>query len=88
MSCPFMTFSVADESSIIALEKINDLKVLSSPGYPDNYPANANVTFTVLSPEGIFVKLDFLDLHIHPNCDDRIETFDGKLSLYSREGQK
>ena len=74
-----MTFSVGDEGSTIVLENINDLKVLSSPDYPDNYPSNANVTFIVLAPQDSFVKLDFLELNIHSGCDDKIVTFDGKL---------
>ena len=82
-----MTFSVADESSTIILENVDDLKVLSSPDYPNNYPHNASVTFTVLSPKDSIVKLDFLELSVHSGCDDRIELFNGKLRLYSREEQ-
>ena len=83
-----MTFSVADESSIIVLENINDLKVLSSPDYPYNYPSNADVTFIVLAPEGSFVKLDFLELDLPSECDDKIETFDGKLRFFLKKDNK
>ena len=55
------------------------MKVLTSPGYPSNYPHYTDVTFTVLSPEGSNVKLDFLDFYIEYGCyDDPVHIYDGK----------
>ena len=73
-----MTFSAVFETSTIVLEKVNDVKALSTPGYPNDYPANAKITFTVLSPEGSRIKLDFLNLFLSSGCEDRINTYDGK----------
>ena len=69
---------MTDQSSTTVLGNKNDLKVLSSPGYPSNYPHNTYITFIVYSPEGSNVKLEFLDLYIESYCDDPIYIYDGK----------
>ena len=69
---------VTDESSTTILGNENDLKVLTSPDYPSNYPHNTYITFTVYSPEGSNVKVDILDLYIEYYCDDPIYIYDGK----------
>ena len=74
-----LPLSVTDESSTTILGNENDFKVLTSPGYPNNYPVYADVTFVILSPEDSNVKLDFLDLDIHEGCShDVLYIYDGK----------
>ena len=73
-----MIFSAAFETSTIVLEKVNDVKALSTPGYPNDYPANAYIRFIVLSPAGSVIKLDFLNLFLSSGCEDRINTYDGE----------
>ena len=75
-------FTVSDENSTTMLSTENDLKVLTSPGYLNYYPPNTYIIFTVYSPEGSNVKLDFLDLDIEYYCDDPIHIYDGKSYWY------
>ncbi len=52
-----------------------------SPGYPSNYPKNANCEILMQAAEGLFVQLDILDFSIEQDgdeegtCDNDWDTF-------------
>ncbi|XP_068089491.1 deleted in malignant brain tumors 1 protein-like [Hyperolius riggenbachi] len=53
---------------------------ISSPFYPNDYPANANCTWQIVVPEGYYIQLSFLhfDLEINPSCQfDVVTIYDG-----------
>ena len=82
---------MTDQNSTTILRNENDLKVFTSPGYPNNFPHNTYIEFTVHSAERSYVKLDFLDLHIETFsfCNNPIRIYDGKLqSSVSRFNMK
>ena len=70
---------MTDKNSTTVLGNENDVKVLTSHDYPSYYPHNTNLMFTVRSPDGSNVKLDFLDFYIESGCyDDSVHIYDGK----------
>ena len=70
-----ITFLVTDESSTTQLMSEDDFKVFTSPGYPNYYPQNTNVTFIIYSPEGTIIKLVLVGFYL---CGDPIDIYDGK----------
>ena len=75
-----ITLAVTDRNSTTILRNENDFKVLATPGYPNDYPNNTYIVFTVHSPEGSNVKLDILDLRVS-YCNDPTHIYDGKLHV-------
>ena len=73
-----LTFiSVISASSSVSLE-IDDVKLISSPNWPQDYPDNADRTYTIYSPEGSSVKVLVLDLLLEGICDfDTVYIYDG-----------
>ena len=59
---------VTTNSSTIVLEPSYDVQLISSPGYPGNYPSYTERRFVVVAPEGYNVKLEVLDLYIRSGC--------------------
>ena len=54
--------------------------MLTSPSYPENYPDNADCTYTISQPSGTVIKLNFLSMHVwsHSTCRyDYLEIRDG-----------
>ncbi|XP_022328869.2 uncharacterized protein LOC111127870 [Crassostrea virginica] len=61
---------------------------ISSPGYPNSYPAGRTCFWNVIAPSGYKLKLDFDDFNIVSNsdgsCEDRLEikhTLPGQFGL-------
>ena len=53
---------------------------LYSPMYPENYPDNADCTYTISQPSGTVILLEIIsiDKKMHQNCsDDLLEIRDG-----------
>ena len=56
--------------------------ILASPSYPDNYPGNADCTYTISQPNGNVILLNFLSMDImgfigECEFDDYLEIRDG-----------
>ena len=64
----YLFVSVTTNSSTMVLEPSNDVRLISTPGYPSSYPSYTERNFVVVTPEGYNVKLDVLDLHIPSGC--------------------
>ena len=55
---------------------------MSSPSYPNNYPANEDCIYTIMQPSGTIIMLTLLkmDIEIHMSCgNDYLEIRDGPL---------
>ena len=75
---------VTTNSSTLVLEPSNDVRLISTPGYPGYYPSYTNRRFVVVVPEGYNVKLNVLDLYIRSGCyNDYIDIYDGNITFYN-----
>ena len=70
---------VSDTTGTILLNSEDDFRIITSPGYPDNYPHDAFVVYTILSPEGTHIRLDILEFLVYRGCyEDVMYIYDGK----------
>ena len=54
--------------------------ILASPSYPDNYPGNADCTYTISQPNGNVILMNFLSMDIEDDTScsyDYLEIRDG-----------
>ena len=62
----------------------NSLSSISSPNYPANYPRNANCSWTIIGPEGHYLRLNFnaFNMPFTPNCSlgDRVEILEPNVN--------
>lgn len=58
----------------------NDSGTITTPNYPQNYPASLSCVWTISAPEGYYIQLKFLDFDVEPYEDcktDFLEIKDG-----------
>ena len=83
LMCTFLKYvhlliSVTTTSATMTLET-GDVKLISSPRWPENYPYYTYRSFTVYAPQNSIVKLEVLDLHLRSSCSyDTLTIYDGK----------
>lgn len=55
----------------------NDVTTMHSPDYPASYPKNTECIWTVLAPQGHYIKVNLLNFDLPPNSNcslgDRLE---------------
>ena len=53
---------------------------ITSPGFPNDYPANSNISWLIQLPPGKFIEVNFLSFRIEHwswSCDDSLKIYDG-----------
>ena len=72
---------VTNMDSNITLSSRDDIKLISSPDWPDPYPNDATVVMEINSPENTIIKLTVLDLELERPCgNDNLLIIDGNLT--------
>ena len=68
-------------SSNITLRQ-DDVKLISSPDWPGEFPAINYWTFVIHSPQNTSVKLTILDMNMKGKCDHfNLTVFEGKIAI-------
>ena len=78
---------VTEMASTVTLTNANDIRLISSPNWPEPYPSNTNVSITVNSPEGSMIRLTVLDLDLPGGCEDDSLTVD-KGRIFNTQNKK
>ena len=76
---------VTNSDATITLSSTDDVKLITSPDWPDPYPNNANITVVIDSPDGSTIKLTVLNLELEEPCGiDNLIIYDGKLVVIKK----